>query len=67
VFTGDARWLQIAVRPGASSDPCDFATLSLRQEVTPAPYAMQNRGIFVDDALNERGDWNTESGGQAAC
>jgi len=52
VFTGDARWLQIAVRPGASSDPCDFATLSLRQEVTPAPYAMQNRGIFVDDALN---------------
>jgi len=44
VFTGDARWLEIAVRPGTSSDPCDFATLSPRQEVTPAPYALYAGG-----------------------
>jgi hypothetical protein len=52
VFDGDARWLQVAVRPGASSDPCDFAALSPRQELTPTPYALQTRGIFVDDTGN---------------
>jgi hypothetical protein len=42
VFTGDARWLQVAVRRGASSDPYDFATLSPRQKITPTPYAMHS-------------------------
>ena len=40
IFTGDARWLQIAVRPGASSDPNEYSTLSPRQEITPTPYAL---------------------------
>lgn len=40
VFNGDARWLQILVRPGDSSDVRDFVTLSPRQEVTLAPYAI---------------------------
>ena len=37
-FTGDARWLEIAVRPGDSNDR--YTTLSPRQETTPAPYAV---------------------------
>jgi hypothetical protein len=40
VYDGDSRWLEIAVRPYASSDPCDFVTLSPRQELTPTPHAI---------------------------
>ena len=38
VFNGDARWLEIAVRCPAGSG--NYATLSPRQSLTPAPYAM---------------------------
>ena len=38
VLDGDARWLEIAVRPGDSNDL--YTTLSPRQAITPAPYAM---------------------------
>lgn len=38
IFTGDARWLEIAV---CCPSPCDnFTTLSPRQELTPTPYAL---------------------------
>lgn len=37
-FYGDARWLEIAVRPGSSTGT--FTTLSPRQPVSPAPYAL---------------------------
>jgi hypothetical protein len=37
-FTGSLRWLEIGVRPGASTGP--FTTLGLRQELSPAPHAM---------------------------
>jgi len=47
VFDSDAYWLEIDVRPGGTVDP--FTILSPRQEITPTPYAMQTRGIFVDD------------------
>ena len=40
VFTGDARWLQIGVRPGELEDPDTYTTLAPRQEVTPTPYAL---------------------------
>jgi len=49
-FNGDARWLDISVRPGASTG--SFTVLSPRQEVTPAPYALHSRGVFVDDDGN---------------
>lgn len=52
VFDGNVRWLEILVRPGNSIDTGDYVTLSPRQEVTPTPYALQTRGIFVDDTGN---------------
>ncbi|MHC4656260.1 MAG: hypothetical protein ACYTDW_07610 [Planctomycetota bacterium] len=49
VFNGDARWLEIDVRPGDSNDANDFVTLSPRTELTPVPYALHTRGVFVGD------------------
>jgi hypothetical protein len=40
VFDGDKRWLEIGVRPGYLDDPNAYTTLSPRQEVTAAPYAL---------------------------
>jgi len=45
IFTGDARWLQIKVRSPAGAG--DFTTLSPRQEVTPAPYALALPGLWT--------------------
>ncbi len=38
VFTGEARYLEIAVRPAGSSD--SYNTLTPRQTLNPAPYAL---------------------------
>ena len=40
MFEGDARWLEIGVRPGELDDPNVYTTLTPRQEVAPAPYAL---------------------------
>lgn len=40
VFDGNARWLEIGVRPGDSDDPNVYTVLSPRQEIKPAPYAL---------------------------
>lgn len=52
VFDGNSVWLEIGARPGAMNDPNVYTILSPRQEITPAPYALQTRGLFVDNALN---------------
>ncbi len=46
-FNGDERWLEIQVRDPSGFGP--FTTLSPRQPVRPAPYALQTRGVFVDE------------------
>ncbi len=73
VFNGDARWLDIGVRPGDSADP--FTSLSPRQELTPTPYALHTREVFVGNrntfigreagSSNSTGSWNTFVGRQA--
>ncbi len=45
VFDGNSVWLEIGVRPGDVNDA--YTVLYPRQEVTPTPYALQTRGIFV--------------------
>jgi hypothetical protein len=42
VFTGDERWLEIFVRPGASTGP--YITLTPRQALTATPYAVYALG-----------------------
>jgi hypothetical protein len=46
-FTGDARWLEIGVRPGETSDA--FTPLGPRQEVTPTPYALYAKSSGGDN------------------
>ncbi len=44
-FQGDARWLQIAVRCPTGSG--SYTTLSPRQPLTPAPYALALPGLWT--------------------
>src|SRR5436190_2797715 len=38
IYNGQERWLEIALRPAGS--PAEYTTLSPRQLITPAPYAL---------------------------
>lgn len=46
-FGGGARWLEILVRPDGGGA---YTTLSPRQELTPAPYALALPGLYTDEA-----------------
>jgi hypothetical protein len=46
-FAGDARWLEIDVRPGGS--PGAYTTLDLRQKITPTPYALYSSSADAID------------------
>jgi hypothetical protein len=45
-FTGDARWLEIGVRAGSSAGA--YTTLTPRQPLTPAPYALALPGLRTE-------------------
>ena len=49
-FGGGARWLQIGVRPGNSGGA--YTTLTPRQELTPAPYALAMPNVYTDETSN---------------
>jgi hypothetical protein len=62
VFAGSKRWLEIGVRPGASTGA--YSTLSPRQELAPAPNAVFSAAVpwagitgkpagFADDVDND--------------
>jgi len=50
-LNGNARWLQVEIHDHADP-PGTFTTLTPRQPLTPAPYALQTRGIVVRDDGN---------------
>ncbi|MEW6249899.1 MAG: hypothetical protein AB1716_04575 [Planctomycetota bacterium] len=49
VFGGQACWLEIGVRSPAGGG--NYHILSPRQAITTAPYALQTRGLYVDNIL----------------
>ena len=64
VFTGEARWLEIAVRSPAGGGL--FTTLSPRQELTPAPYALALPGLRTQQNADLSVP-KTRSAGPIAC
>ena len=52
IFNGQARWLEMGVRPDGSADP--YTVLSPRQELTPAPYA-----LYAASAPGGSGYWES--------
>lgn len=64
VFDGEARWLEIGVRPGDTTG--SYTTLNPRQELTPIPYAMYvegGGGGWIDDGTVVRLDTATDKVG----
>lgn len=49
-FGGGGRWLEIGVRPDGSGDP--YTTLTPRQKVTPAPYALAMPNVYTNEGSN---------------
>ncbi len=49
-FDGQDLWLEISVRVPAGGGT--YAPLTPRQPIRPTPYALQTRGLFVNDGLD---------------
>ena len=56
-FGGGARWLEILVRPDGGGG---YTTLTPRQELTPAPYALALPGLYTDEANDFVGVGNND-------
>jgi len=71
-FFGDARELQLAVRPGGAAGNCDtgaYTTLSPRQEITATPYALGLRLPYSGEQSDSNSILainNTDTNGLAA-
>jgi endosialidase-like protein len=50
VFSGANRWLEVSVRPGASTDA--YTTLSPLQPITSTPYAIKSLSAATADGLS---------------
>jgi len=62
VFDGNNRWLDIGVRPGELDDPNIYTTLSPRQKLTPAPYALYAQTTAASALSDVRFQLFTSSG-----
>jgi hypothetical protein len=59
VFGGQARWLEVKVRPGDSTDANDWDTQRPRQELTPTPYALYaSVAEMAKNAIGGGGNFN---------
>ncbi|MBC8377862.1 MAG: hypothetical protein H8E62_01675, partial [Planctomycetes bacterium] len=56
-FGGDARWLQIAVRPYDSTDPGDYVALTPLQPITHTPYASYAKSSNWNNLANIPADF----------
>ena len=54
VFTGESRWIEIGVRPGASGSLDPFDVVSERQAISPTPYAIHSltQGFSRDESVD---------------
>ena len=64
-FDGDARWLEIGIRPANTTGA--FTTLSPRQEVTPSPYALYAETANIASYAETAGSTGDGIGGGGAA
>ena len=64
VFNGEARYLEMGVRPGGSTDP--YTLLTPRQALTPVPYALALPGLWTQQNATSPNLIGGYSGNQVA-